>query len=109
MTTTVFPSFVIRVLIVGRKDPIDSHSFKTRAEAEADLLKITDARQGNTDVELPWLTMPGDQVQAAHIIDRTTSIGVPVAVRRPRADPFRPFTPGGSQRSCPRTSATSSR
>jgi len=90
MTTSTFPSFVIRVLVVGRKDPIDSHSYKTRDAAEADLIKITDARQGNTDVELPWLTMPGDQVQAAYVQDRTTSVSAPVAVvRQPRSsDPF---------------------
>jgi hypothetical protein len=89
MTTTTFPSFVIRVLVVGRKDPIDSHSYKAREDAEADLVKITDARQGGTDVELSWLTMPGDQVQAAFIQDRTTSISVPVVAQRdPRDDPF---------------------
>ncbi len=91
MTTSIFPSFVIRVLIVGRKDPIDSHSYKTREAAEVDLIKITDARQGNTDVELSWLTMPGDQVQAAYVQDRTTSVSVPVAVPR-QGGPLDPFS-----------------
>jgi hypothetical protein len=45
--------------------------YQTQEEAEAALLKITDARQGKTDVDLPWLQMPGDQVQAAYVEKRT--------------------------------------
>ena len=63
-------SYIVKVMVVGRKDII-THRFKIKAEAEADLLKITDAPQGQTDVELPWLTIPGDQVQAAYIEERT--------------------------------------
>jgi len=63
-------AYLVSVMVVGRKDVI-THKFKTQEEAEADLTKITDARQGKTDVELPWLTMPGDQVQAAYINERT--------------------------------------
>ena len=82
MTTHTYPSFKIRVLVVGRKDVIESHSYGKREAAEADLSKITDARQGKTDVELSWLQMPGEQVQAAYIQDRTTALSVPVAVPR---------------------------
>jgi hypothetical protein len=91
MTTSIFPSFVIRVLVVGRDKPIESHAFKTRAEAEVDLTKIMDAQQGSGFVELSWLTMPGTEVQAAHVVDRTTSVSVPTVAQRPRTDPFDPF------------------
>jgi hypothetical protein len=63
-------AYILNVMVVGRNDVI-SHKFKNQAEAEAALEKITDARQGKTDVDLPWLSMPGDQVQAASIQERT--------------------------------------
>ena len=76
MPTYTSPNFTIKVLLVGRKDTIDSHSYASREDAEADLIKITDARTQNTEVGLPWLQMPGSQVQAAYVEDRTTSIGI---------------------------------
>ena len=53
MSIETIPSFVIKVLIVGRKDPIDSHSYSSREAAEADLLKINDARQGENEMQIP--------------------------------------------------------
>jgi hypothetical protein len=63
-------SYMVKVMIVGRKEVITGR-YQTQEEAEAALLKITDARQGKTDVDLPWLQMPGDQVQAAYVEKRT--------------------------------------
>jgi hypothetical protein len=75
MPTYTTPSFIIKVLLVGRKDVIESHSYGTREEAEADLQKITEARKNDFEVDLTWFQMPGNQVQAAYIEDRTTSVG----------------------------------
>lgn len=68
-------SFRIKVMIFGRKDPIQSHIYNTREAAEADLVKITEARHGRSEVNLPWLQMPGDQVQAAYIDEHSVSMG----------------------------------
>jgi hypothetical protein len=76
MPTYTSPRFIIKVLLLGRKDVIQSHPYGTRAEAEADLTKITEARLNNTEVRLPWLQLPGNQVQAAYVEDRSTSIGI---------------------------------
>ena len=75
MSTYTTPNFVIKVLLHDRKEPIDSHSFDTREGAEADLLKITDARTQNTEVGLPWLQLPGNKIEGAYIEDQSTSIG----------------------------------
>jgi hypothetical protein len=68
-------SFRIKVMIVGRKDPIQSHTYSTREAAEADLVRITEARHGRSEVDLPWLQMPGDQVQVAYIDEHSVSMG----------------------------------
>lgn len=68
-------SFRIKVMIVGRKDPIQSHVYSTREAAEADLVRITEARHGKSEVDLPWLQMSGDQVQVAYIDEHNVSMG----------------------------------
>ena len=72
------PSFVIRVLLAGRKETIDSHSYATRDKAEADLARISEARKQGIDVDLPWLQMLASTVQAAWIEDQTTAAGFTV-------------------------------
>jgi hypothetical protein len=86
---TTYPKFVILVLLIGRDDEIRSHGFGTRADAEADLSKIMEAQQSGQHCALPWLTMKGDQIQAAYIKDESVSISAPIAVPR-RDDPFSP-------------------
>jgi hypothetical protein len=76
-------SYRIKVLILGRPEPIQSPRYRNKEEAEADLVKITDARQSKIEVDLPWLQMPGDQVQAAFIDHHSTSVGVPEVRQRP--------------------------
>lgn len=84
---TRYPKFVIHVLLIGRDDEIKSHGFGTRPEAEADLAKITDAQQSGQHCALSWLTMKGDQIQAAYIKDESVSVSAPIVVQR-RDDSF---------------------
>lgn len=69
-----FRNYKIKVMVVGRKDIIESALFAKREEAESDLNTITEAREGRTEVKLPWLQMPGDQVQAAHIVEHSFGV-----------------------------------
>jgi hypothetical protein len=75
MSIETVPSFVIKVLIAGRKDAVESPSYESRAAAEEDLVQITDARQSDGEIMLPWLTMRGDRVDAAFIEDQSIVAG----------------------------------
>lgn len=68
--------WLINVMVVGRKEIIKSPNYHDRHEAEADLRKITEARTNAADVDLPWLQMPGGQVQAAYIDEKSSSIAI---------------------------------
>jgi hypothetical protein len=69
------PIFVIKVFVKGRKEVIESHGYDSREAAEADLIKITDARQSGFEVDLPWLQMSGALVEAAFVEDQSVASG----------------------------------
>jgi hypothetical protein len=75
MTISVTPIFIIKVMVVGRRDPIESHAYDNRSAAEADLLVINDARQSKGEVQMPWLTLAGDRIDAAWIEDQSSAFG----------------------------------
>jgi hypothetical protein len=66
-------SYVIKVLIIGRNDAIESPIFDSREAAEEDLGVISGAKFQNQPVNLPWLRMYGSGVEAAYL--KTARLG----------------------------------
>jgi hypothetical protein len=86
MGITTIPSFVIKVIVVGRKDPIETMAYDSRDAAEADLRVLNAARTSSGEVSLPGLVMSGSHIQAAHIEDRSASFGT-IDMPSPWSDP----------------------
>jgi hypothetical protein len=60
-------SFVVKVLINGRHDPIQSPPYDSREAAEADLERIGGALDQEQTVDLRWLKIHGPLVQGAYL------------------------------------------
>jgi hypothetical protein len=65
------------VAIVGSHE-IKSPNYESEEEALRDLNTIRDAQKGNTYTELPWLSVNGEDIVAAHV-DRKMKRGPLVA------------------------------
>lgn len=70
-------SYGVKVIIAGAQGEheIESPSFGTREEAEQELEKVREGQGKSEILKLPWLSVVGGRVVAAHLEDRSIGIG----------------------------------